>query len=141
MISHAGPQGPVDEWTMRVIGVLILRSMVIVWAGAMIGAGVWRSMMRNASRAHTLPALAGILGIVLLMFGSIQLQPGSPWAEFLWTAVLAAAAYLLFQQALDQERVVCPRCHRVTPDGAFCSYCGASLKDASDAPEPETATS
>jgi hypothetical protein len=152
MLDGAGPQGDINEWTIRVIGVVLLRSLVIVLCGAMIGAGVWRYMMAGSDSRSLLPAIAGVLGILLLQFGSVQLQSSDAWAEFLWTVLLVIASFALYRRALDdgmatdraalgasEERVVCPSCHRVTPKRTFCAYCGHRLSEPVADPEPEPA--
>jgi hypothetical protein len=150
MLGGAGPQGDINEWTIRIIGMLLLRSLVIVLCGAMIGAGVWRYMMAGSDSRSLLPAIAGVLGILLLQFGSVQLQSSDIWAEFLWTALLVIASFALYRRALDdaiatdraalgasEERVVCQSCHRVTPNRTFCAYCGHRLSEPAAEHEPE----
>ena len=132
---------------MRIIGVGVLRSLVFVLCGSLIGAGLWRYMMAGARTGTVLPAAVGVLGIFLLTVGSIQAQAADIWAEFLWSTLIALAAFVLYRRTLDQavatdtmalgatnERMVCPACHRVTPNSTYCAYCGHRLT-------PEAATS
>jgi hypothetical protein len=153
MIADAGPQTNVSDWTLSIIGVSIVRAVVITLCGAMIGAGVWRYMIQPSSMFSALPAVAGVLGYLLLTAGSIQLQPQGNWPEFLWSLLVAAAVVVLYRRTLDQavatdrqalgnaeERIVCPTCHRITPRGAFCAHCGSPLPPMSS-PSAPTRTS
>jgi hypothetical protein len=152
MISDPGPHGEINEWTLRIVGVALLRPMVLTLCGALIGAGVWRYTMAGSNPAAALPTAAGVLGIVLVSVGSVQLQASGAWPELLWTALVLAAVFVLYRGALDgaietdrkalgerAERVVCPTCRRVTPAGAFCAHCGARLGGEDAIPTPATA--
>ncbi len=140
MIAEPGPQTNVSDWSLSIIGVSLLRPALITFCGAMIGAGVWRYMVTPSASVIVLPAAGGVLGYLLLTFGSIQLQAAGNWPEFLWAGVLLAAVFPLFRRVLDgaivtdrqalgddDGRLVCPACHRVTPTGAFCARCGKPL--------------
>jgi len=158
MIADAGPQTNVSDWTLSIIGVAILRSAVITLCGAMIGAGIWRYMITPAPPVIVLPAVGGVVGYLLLTFGSIQLQATGTWPEFLWIALVLAAVFVLYRRVLDRAviadrralggdlgRLVCPSCHKVTPAGAFCARCGKPLPQHAERPngsvedEPVTA--
>ena len=140
MIAAPGPQTNVSDWTLSIIGVAILRSAVITLCGAMIGAGIWRYMVTPGASVVVLPATGGVVGYLLLTFGSIQLQAAGNWPEFIWIALLLVAVFVLYRRVLDravstdrqalgndQGRLVCPSCHKVTPAGAFCARCGKPL--------------
>lgn len=140
MIAGAGPRTNVSDWTLSIIGVSLVRPAVITLCGAMIGAGIWRYMITPTASAIVLPAVGGVAGYLLLTFGSIQLQPSGNWPEFLWAVLLLAAVFVLYRRVLDgavqtdrqalgeqEERLVCPSCHKVTPAGAFCARCGGPL--------------
>ena len=143
MIADPGPQTNVSDWTLTIIGVGFLRAAVITICGAMIGAGVWRYMLKPSTSVILLPAIGGIGGFLLLNFGSIQLQPSGNWPEFIWTLLIAVAVFVLYRRVLDQavaidrqalgaedQRIVCPNCHKLTPAGAFCAHCGKPLTTA-----------
>jgi len=142
MIADTGPQTNVSDWTLSTLGVALLRPIVVTLCGAMIGAGIWRYMIATHASALVLPATGGVVGYLLLTFGSIQLQPSGNWPEFLWTLLVVAAVFVLYRRVLDQavatdrlalgtdnKRIVCPACHKVTPVGAFCSICGHPLSN------------
>ncbi|MDQ3657587.1 MAG: hypothetical protein M3457_21230, partial [Chloroflexota bacterium] len=102
MIAEPGPQTNVSDWTLSIISVTLLRSAVITLCGAMIGAGIWRYMVTPAASVTVLPAVGGVVGYLLLTFGSIQLQATGNWLEFLWIALLLAAVFVLYRRVLDQ---------------------------------------
>jgi len=158
MIADSGPQANVSDWTLSILGVAFLRPIVVTLCGAMIGAGVWRYMIATNTSVIVLPAIGGVVGYLLLTFGSIQIQPSGAWPEFLWTLLVAVAVFVLYRRVLDQAvatdrlalgapnaRIVCSACHKVTPVGTFCASCGAALNGkttimrASDGNEPEAA--
>lgn len=141
MVSDEGPQTSVADWTLTTLGVVLLRPIVITLAGAMLGAGIWKYMLTSSVNALILPALASIGGVLLLTFGSLQLQPSGLWPEVVWTLLIAIASFVVYRLVLDlaissdrkvidenQARVVCPNCRKITPAGAFCAHCGAVLE-------------
>lgn len=142
LIADSGPQTNVSDWTLSVLGVSFLRPIVVTLCGAMIGAGIWRYTIATNASALVLPATGGVVGYLLLTFGSIQLQPSGNWPEFLWTLLVVAAVFVLYRRVLDQavatdrlalgtdnKRIVCPYCHKVTPVGAFCAICAHPLSN------------
>ena len=157
MVGNAGPQTDVSDWTLSILGMSFLRPAIMTLCGAMLGAGVWRYMLKPSTSVILLPGLGGVGGFLLLMFGSIQFQSTGNWAEFAWTLLIAVAVFVLYRKVLDQAvetdrlalgdeatRLVCPSCHRVTPMGAFCAHCGKPLPQEPpvepDATSPESGT-
>jgi hypothetical protein len=151
MVGDAGPLTSISDWTISVLGVALLRPIVTTLCGTMIGAGVWRYMIRQSLVVVVPPAIGGIGGYLLLTFGSIQLQASGIWSEFLWTLLVLAAVFILYRKVLDQavaddrralgdeqSRIVCPACHKVTPAGQFCAHCGQALSLGSQVKEPAT---
>jgi len=149
MIGDPGPQDDVSDWTVRILGVAIVRPIVVTLSGALIGAGIWRYMMTSSNSMAILPVIAGVAGILLVALGSIQLQTSGVWAELFWSVLVLAALFLVYRRTLDDaiatdrvalgdsgNRVVCPSCRRVTPVGMYCAYCGARLVDDPVAPGP-----
>lgn len=143
MLGNRGPQTDVSDWTLTMIGVVILRPVVITLAGAMLGAGIWRYMVTPSIVRILLPAVGSVGAFLLLTFGSIQLQPAGLWPEVIWTLLLAAATFAIYRVVLkgaitedrkamgsDGGRMVCPGCQQITPTGAFCANCGEPLSDA-----------
>ena len=141
MVVGDGPLMDVRDWTLSIVGQALLRPLVITLSGALIGAGVWRYMLNpNGSLLLLAPSAAGVLGLMMLWIGSLALQPGGIWPEFLLVLCLAVLVFAAYRRTLDLavaadraavgdagERLVCPTCHQVTPVGAFCARCGSPL--------------
>ncbi len=155
IFDHRGPSIDVSDWTLTVIGMAILRPIVITLAGAMLGAGVWRYMKTPQRRVLILPAAGSIGGMILLYLGSLWIQPsgGGLWPEVLWLGLIAVAVFILYKLVLtsaitedrkafgtDDTRIVCPHCHRMTLEGAFCSRCGKPLPEDSSTTVGATTT-
>ncbi|HYI24554.1 MAG TPA: hypothetical protein VD767_04015 [Thermomicrobiales bacterium] len=140
MVGDPGPSTSVQDWTLRIIGVTILRAIVLTLSGALIGFGVWRYLSKQSTLDVGFPAAGGLLGFMFLHFGSIALQPSGSWAEFLCTLVILVLVFAVYRSSLNQaiavdrealgdagSRIVCPACHRVTPAGLYCAHCGQQL--------------
>ncbi|HEV2066292.1 MAG TPA: zinc ribbon domain-containing protein, partial [Thermomicrobiales bacterium] len=154
MLGNRGPQTDVSDWTLTLIGVVILRPVVITLAGAMLGAGIWRYMVTPSIARILLPAVGSVGAFLLLAFGSIQLQPAGLWAEVIWTLLLSAATFAVYRVVLkgaitedrkamgsDGGRMVCPSCQQITPAGAFCANCGEPLPEAAGTGKASRTTS
>lgn len=142
MVSGDGPLMNVSDWTLMIVGQVLLRPIVITLSGAMIGAGVWRYMLTSTTGlTAVLPTVTGVVGIFLLWMGSVGTQASGIWMEFQLTLFLALLVFVLYRHTLVQaietdslamgsagERIVCPHCHQVTPVGTFCARCGQPLK-------------
>lgn len=140
MLAGGGPASDAATWTLTTIGLTILRPVIWTLGGAMLGAAAWRYLRTQRIGGIVIPLAGAVAGLLLFSFVAIQLAPAGLWAEVLWGVVVAAAIVVLYRMTLrgaiaedrrvlgsDNARVVCPSCHRVTPRGAFCAHCGASL--------------
>ena len=153
------PDRPVSDWTAIVAGIGVIRPIVMILSGAMLGAAIWQYSAKRKLTEIAIPAAGGLAGWLGLALGSLIVMPSGAVTEFIWYAVILAIVGFVFREALsrglaqDREqlqgedgspRVVCPNCHRLTPDGLFCSYCGADLRAAEpvaiDAGRTERAT-
>lgn len=146
MLGDRGPQTSVRDWTLTMIGVVLLRPVVITLAGAMLGAAIWRYMSSPRLSTIILPAAGSIGAYLLLVLGSIQLGPAGLWPETIWTLLIAAGTVVLYRTVLktviasdqsvlgkDGTRIVCPTCGQLTPPGTFCANCGNALPKATAA--------
>jgi len=143
MLGGRGPQTDVSDWTLTLIGMVLLRPVVITLAGAMLGAAIWRYMITPSIGRIVLPAVGSVGAFLLLTFGSIQLQPAGLWPEVIWTLILAAVTFAIYRVVLkgaitedrkamgaEGSRTVCPNCQQITPASAFCANCGEPLSEA-----------
>jgi len=147
LIQHdAALVGDVSEWTSIVIGLVAVRSAIVVLVGALIGAGVWHTALTQR-RADAVRSIGpAIVAAVLYPLGNLLMQPSSSLSELIWGLLivvgLVIAARGAIRAALDRDRSafgpgtgrqLCQTCGAITPDGAFCARCGAPL------PSPATA--
>ena len=136
------PDRPVSQWTALLAGIVVIRPVVLILAGSLLGIAAWQYLSTKDMRAVLVAGVAGIFGWLALPLGSLLLTQSGAVTEFIWYAVVLIVVGVLFRQALGrslatdqqvlspaegEQRVVCPNCHRVTPDGSFCSFCRAPL--------------
>lgn len=136
------PDRPVSGWTASLAGIVVVRPIVLVCAGSMIGWATWQYLTTRRLPSLVLPVVAGVFGWFGLPIGSLALAKASPVLELVWYVVVLAIVGVLFRHVVlrgrmsdrqvlatddGQERVVCPNCHRVTPDGRYCAFCRAPL--------------
>lgn len=145
MIADGGPASDASGWTLTIIGLTIIRPIIWTLSGAMLGAAAWMYLRSRKLAGALIPAVAGIVAPLLFTLVSIQLHPNGLWPEIIWGILVSVAVALVYRRTLstartedrkvlgnDHSRVVCPNCHKVTPDGAFCSSCGADLSPERD---------
>jgi hypothetical protein len=143
MFGQPGPSISPSAWTLTTIGLTIVRPLIWTLAGGMIGAGAWRYLFTGKLTTAIAPVGLGVLGPLLFALLSLQLQPVGLWAEVLAGVIIAAVVAALYARTLseailedrkvlgaDEARVVCPHCHRVTPEGQFCAHCGEEIASA-----------
>ncbi len=136
------PDRPVSQWTALLAGIVVIRPVVLILAGSLLGIAAWQYLSTKDIRSVLVPGIAGAFGWLALPLGSLFLAQSGAVAEFVWYAVVLIVVGVLFRQALGRslatdrqvlapadgaQRVVCPNCHRVTPDGSFCSFCRSPL--------------
>jgi hypothetical protein len=122
---------------------------------AVIGAGVWHTMLVHRTSLLTFPVVVGVGSLMLYSTGSLLIQPSGTRWELLWGVVVLAVLLiisfrLVLRRALifdrrslesDRGRMVCPNCGQLTPIGTFCAACGQPLAAADPsaaAPPAET---
>lgn len=141
LIQHdAALGGDVSEWTSIVIGLVAVRSAIVVLVGALNGAGVWHAALtrRRADAVRSIgPAM---IAVVLYPLGNLLMQPSSSLSELVWGLLivvgLVVVARGVIRAALGRDRSafgpgtgrqLCQTCGAITPDGTFCARCGAPL--------------
>ncbi len=136
------PDRPVSQWTALLAGIVVIRPVVLILAGSLLGIAAWQYASSRDIRSVLVVGIVGVFGWLALPFGSLLLAPSGAVPEFVWYAAVLVIVGVLFRHALGrslaldrqvlstadgERRVVCPNCHRVTPDGSFCSFCRAPL--------------
>ena len=136
------PDRPVSGWTAALAAIVIVRPIALVCAGSLIGWATWQYLTTRRLPSLVLPVVAGVFGWFGLPIGSLALAKASPVLELIWYVVVLAIVGMLFRDVVlrgrmsdrqvlatddGRERVVCPNCHRVTPDGRYCAFCRTPL--------------
>lgn len=138
------PDRPVGEWTAILAGIVVLRPIVLILAGSLLGIAAWQYASSKDVRPVLVTGIVGVFGWLALPLGSLVLARSGAVAEFIWYLVALLVVGPFFREALNQglardravlapadgeRRVVCPNCRRVTPDGTYCSFCRAPLHE------------
>jgi hypothetical protein len=113
-------------------------------AGGIVGAALWVTRRVNGQyRGRPLTAVLPAVGVVLAIYavlGLIDVAPLAPWLLLILDLLVAAGAILALRIAvhislLHEEHdllqgppLLCPECHHVVSDMAFCPNCGAATR-------------
>jgi hypothetical protein len=112
-------------------------------AGGIVGAALWLTPRANRRYRGRLTAVLAALAVVLPMWavlGLIDIAPLAPWLLLVLHLLVAAGAVLALriavhisllheeQDLLQGPPLLCPECHHVVPDMAFCPNCGAATR-------------
>ncbi|HEV2528554.1 MAG TPA: hypothetical protein VGT61_08915 [Thermomicrobiales bacterium] len=143
------PDRPVSDWTAIIAGIGVVRPIVLILSGAMLGAAIWQYATNRRLAEVALPAAGGVVGWLGLAIGSLLVIPSGAVSEFIWYLIVLVIVGFVFREALarglahdreqlagdwEDDRVVCPNCRRITPEGLYCSYCGAALETEETSP-------
>lgn len=101
MFTEMAPVMSTSQWTLTILGVAVIRPLVWVYSGAMLGAVVWR-YLRNAS----LPGIAVPASIAIglpLIFSIVSLVVASTglWISTVIGLIFSAAAVYLHARFLN----------------------------------------
>ncbi len=116
-------------------------------AGGMVGAALWLTRRGDGSRragalTAVLPAVAAVL-VIYAVLGLLDTAPLAPWVLLVLQLLVAAGAILALRVAvhlsllheahdlLQGPPILCPECHHVVPDMAFCPSCGSATRASS----------
>lgn len=136
------PDRPVSQWTALLVGTVVIRPIVFILAGSLLGIAAWQYVATKDIRGVLLVAVGGVFGWMALPIGSLVLAQSGAVAELIWYVIVLIVVGVLFRETLTkglardravlssadgQQRIVCPTCRRVTPDGSFCSFCRSPL--------------
>jgi hypothetical protein len=100
LYSEMAPRMTTSQWTLTILGVGIIRPLVWVIGGAMIGGAVWR-FLRTASPS-SVTILAVIAAGIPLGFSvfSLVAQPAGHWVEIVIGLVFAILAVFFYHRLL-----------------------------------------
>jgi hypothetical protein len=143
--------------THRGIGTLVVEAgirgvampLTAAAAGGMVGAALWvvpAALPPGAHRGRPLVAVPLAVVVVLAVYAGLGLTDVAPLAPGLQLALhllIAAFAILAVRialhvsllheahEALQGAPLLCPECHHIVPDMAFCANCGAATRASS----------
>lgn len=116
-------------------------------AGGMVGAALWSTRRVNgAVGARPLSAVGPALGVLIILYavlGLIDIAPLAPWLLLMLHLLITAVAILALRIAIHLSLLheahdllagpplLCPECHHVVPDMAFCPNCGSATRASS----------
>ncbi len=116
-------------------------------AGGMVGAALWITRrVGGGHRARLVTAVLPAVGAVLVIYavlGLLDTAPLAPWVLLVFQLLVAAGAILALrvaihlsllheaQDLLQGPPLLCPECHHVVPDMAFCPNCGSATRASS----------
>lgn len=100
LYSEMAPRMSTSQWTLTILGLGVIRPLVWVFGGAMIGAVVWRFLRTASPASVTVPA--AIAAIIPLGFAVLSLAagPAGHWVETLVGLGFAVAAVYFYRRFL-----------------------------------------
>lgn len=143
ILRDQNPGGSISDWTATLVGLIVVRPLILAALTAILCAAVWQYAIDQRSAPLIRSVIVSVGGVIAFAAIDLLIQPAGAAAELLWQLAVLLAVSLAFRvtirRALAQdriafgalgERVVCPSCRRLTPDGQFCASCGAPLHPA-----------
>lgn len=107
LFTEMPPIMPTSQWTLTILGVAVIRPLVWVYSGAIIGAVVWR-YLRNASLPGVAIPAAIAIGLPLAFsITTLAIAPIGLWASVIVGLIFACAAVYLhirfLRTAIDND--------------------------------------
>ena len=100
LLSELPPIMSTSQWTLTILGVAIIRPLVWVYSGAILGAVVWR-YLRDASLPGIAVPVAIAIGLPLVFsIASLAAAPAGLWVSSLLGLLFATAAVYLHTRFL-----------------------------------------
>ncbi|MCO5219886.1 MAG: hypothetical protein M9909_13770 [Thermomicrobiales bacterium] len=100
LFSESAPSLGTSEWTLTIIGLAVVRPLVWIFAGAIIGAVVWRYMRTADLGTVMVPGVIAIALPLLFSLVTLGMESVSLWLEVLLGLVFAAAGWYLYRRYL-----------------------------------------
>lgn len=92
LFTEIAPIMSTSEWTLTILGIAVVRPLVWVFSGAMIGAVVWRYLRKTSIPEIALPASIAIGIPICYSLASMAVAPTGLWASSIVGIAFAAAA-------------------------------------------------
>lgn len=100
LFTESAPTLGTSEWTLTIIGLAVIRPLVWIFAGAIIGAVVWRYMRTADLGAVMVPGIIAIALPLLFSLFTLGVASVSLWLEVLLGLIFAAAGWYLYRRYL-----------------------------------------
>jgi hypothetical protein len=162
VMAGAQPGGDTWSWVMRILEHAVAVPLIIGGAAAGACGAFWlryRAPVRDRARLGRLgrPAVATLLACLFSVSTSAALVLLRDLPRLIALGALTVLALVWLRHLIDlglreeaveaatDEEQTCPSCHRPTPPGSFCTWCGVALRalpkrSSSGAPSPDTDT-
>lgn len=142
IVRDQNPGGDISDWTATLAGLIVVRPLLFAAFAALLCASIWQYALDQRSSSLVNGVVSGLGGIVLYSFIDMLLQPAGAAAELIWQLAVLFVMWFVVRRAIrsalaqdalafsgsgGKQRIVCPNCRRLTPDGTFCAHCGAEL--------------
>lgn len=94
------PRMTTSQWTLTIFGLAVIRPLVWVFGGAMIGTVVWRYLRTASPASIMMPGI--IAGVLVIGFSILSLAagPAGHWVETVVGLIFAVAAVFFYHRFL-----------------------------------------
>lgn len=101
LASETAPMLSTSEWTLTIIGLSIIRPLVWIFGGAMIGAVVWRFIKTADLGSVLIPGSIAIALPMLFTVFTLSAEPTGLWSETILGLLFAGGAWFLYRRFLS----------------------------------------
>lgn len=99
--QHPAPHISTSQWTLAILGISVIRPLVLILSGAMLGAVAFRYLRTMDPGTVIMPAIVAIAIPIGFGLVSMAAQSAGAWAEFLVGVVFAIVASWVYQRFLN----------------------------------------
>lgn len=100
LYAELPPVMPTSKWTLTILGIAVIRPLVWVFFGALIGAFVWRYMRTSSLSQVAVPGTIAVALPLVFSLASLAVAPTGLWIATLVGIAFAAAAVFLHSYLL-----------------------------------------
>jgi hypothetical protein len=140
ILRDQNPGGDISDWTATLTGLIVFRPLIFAAFAALLCSAIWKYALDQRSSSLVRGVVSGIGGIIIYSVIDLLIQPAGAAAEMIWQLAVLGVLWFVVRSAIRSalaqdaiafgqagERIRCPNCQQLTPDGAFCAHCGAPL--------------
>jgi hypothetical protein len=140
ILRDQNPGGDISDWTATLTGLIFFRPLIFAAFAALLCSAIWQYALDQRSSSLVRGVVSGIGGIIVYSVIDLLIQPAGAAAEMIWQLAVLGVLWFVVRSAIRSalaqdavafgqagERIRCPNCQQITPDGAFCAHCGAPL--------------